>query len=108
MHGDATVGGGAQPALSLPGVWRAIRFPESLEVPETQLHLLCRTILYQLLSDELGERATVCSDQFVYLDAEDPSQVLARMCVCAGEPRSLWFGRGRCGNEGRRSWPWSW
>jgi Uma2 family endonuclease len=69
---------------------RAIRFPESLEVPETQEHLLLRTILYQLLSDEFGARATVCSDQFVYLDAEDPSQVLAPdVCLRWGPPGPL-------------------
>ncbi len=54
-----------------------ILFPESAEVPETQLHLNLRTLLYLLLQDALGEGVTVCSDQFVYFDAEDPSRCLA-------------------------------
>jgi hypothetical protein len=54
-----------------------IVFPESESVPETQLHLLLRTLLYQLLQDEFGNIATVGSDQFVYFHAEDPSEALA-------------------------------
>jgi Uma2 family endonuclease len=54
-----------------------ILFPESAEVPETQLHLNLRTLLYLLLQDALGDGVTVCSDQFVYFDAEDPSRCLA-------------------------------
>lgn len=54
-----------------------IVFPESAEVPETQLHLELRTLLYQLLQDCLGEQVTVGSDQFVYYDAEDPSACIA-------------------------------
>lgn len=54
-----------------------ILFPESADVPETQLHLNLRTLLYLLLTQALAEKATVCSDQFVYFDAEDPSKCLA-------------------------------
>ena len=54
-----------------------IVFRESAEVPETQLHLELRTLLYQLLQDAFGEQVTVGSDQFVYLDASDPSACLA-------------------------------
>ncbi len=54
-----------------------ILFPESAEVPETQLHLNLRTLLYLLLQKALGDGVTVCSDQFVYFDAEDPSRCLA-------------------------------
>lgn len=54
-----------------------IVFPESAEVPETQLHLELRTILYQLLFDHLGPDITVGSDQFVYFDAAEPKQCLA-------------------------------
>lgn len=54
-----------------------IVFPESEKVPETQLHLDLRTLLYQLLQDALVPQATVGSDQFVYFDAEDPSRCLA-------------------------------
>jgi Uma2 family endonuclease len=52
-------------------------FPESADVPETQLHLELRTILYLLLSDRLGAATTVGSDQFVYFDADNPRQCLA-------------------------------
>lgn len=34
-------------------------FPEEAELPETQLHLELRTLLYQLLSDHLGLESTV-------------------------------------------------
>jgi len=52
-------------------------FPESAEMPESELHLELRTLLYQLLKDYLGLGATVGSDQFVYYDASDPKKVLA-------------------------------
>ncbi len=52
-------------------------FPESAEVPETQLHLDLRTLLYHLLQSFLGEQASVGSEQFVYFDAADPSVCLA-------------------------------
>ena len=52
-------------------------FPEAADVPETQLHLELRTILYLLLSDHLGPATTVGSDQFVYFDADNPKQCLA-------------------------------
>jgi Uma2 family endonuclease len=51
-------------------------FPEGQLMPETKLHLDLRTLLYQLLSDYLGQRATVGSDQFIYYAADDP-----RACV---------------------------
>jgi Uma2 family endonuclease len=54
-----------------------IVFPEEAEVPETQLHLEIRTLLYQLLSDHLGLDVTVGSDQFVYFDAANPKQCVA-------------------------------
>ena len=40
------------------------------------MHLDCRTILYQLLSDVLGEQHLVCSDQFLYWNAADARQCL--------------------------------
>jgi len=52
-------------------------FPVAAEMPETQLHLELRTILYHLLSDHLGPEITVGSDQFVYFDADNPKQCLA-------------------------------
>ncbi len=54
-----------------------VLFPEFADVPETQLHLHLRTLLYLLLRQSLADEATICSDQFVYFDAEDPSQSLA-------------------------------
>ncbi len=54
-----------------------IFFPEFAQVPETQLHMNLRMLLYSLLREAFGDTATVCSDQFVYFDAEDPSQCLA-------------------------------
>ncbi len=54
-----------------------IVFPESATVPESQLHLDLRTLLYHLLQDALGEAFTMGSDQFVYFDASDPSACLA-------------------------------
>lgn len=52
-------------------------FPVEEQVPETELHLELRVLLYQLLKDYLGASATVGSDQFVYFNAADPTQVLA-------------------------------
>ncbi|HEY5961828.1 MAG TPA: Uma2 family endonuclease [Polyangiaceae bacterium] len=52
-------------------------FPSEEFVPETQLHLELRTLLYLLLKDYLGLTATVCSEQFVYYAANDPKQCLA-------------------------------
>lgn len=71
-----------------------IVFPEEAEVPETQLHLELRTLLYQLLTDYLGEDATVGSDQFMYFDASDPQLSLAPdVCLRQGprgEPIRSW------------------
>lgn len=62
-------------------------FPEEADVPETQLHLDLRTLLYQLLSDYLGAYFTVGSDQFVYFDASDPGQSLAPDVLVRATPR---------------------
>jgi len=63
-------------------------FPVAAEMPETQLHLELRTILYLLLSDALGPSITVGSDQFVYFDADDPKQCLAPDVYVRLAPRS--------------------
>jgi Uma2 family endonuclease len=52
-------------------------FPEEATVPETQLHLELRTILYQLLKDYFGDSVTISCGQFVYWLADDPTEVLA-------------------------------
>jgi Uma2 family endonuclease len=62
-------------------------FPESAEVPETQLHLDLRTALYLLLSDYLGDSYTVGSDQFVYWDAGNPQRCLAPDVYAKRSPR---------------------
>jgi Uma2 family endonuclease len=62
-------------------------FPESAKVPESQLHLELRTLLYHLLQDALGEAFTVGSDQFVYFDASDPSACLAPDVYVGLSPR---------------------
>ena len=62
-------------------------FPEEAEVPETQLHMELRTLLYQLLVDYLGREATVGSEQFVYYAADDPRQSLAPDAFVRVEPR---------------------
>lgn len=61
-------------------------FPEEAVVPESQLHLDLRTLLYRLLSDYLGE-ATVGSEQFVYFDAADPKQAVAPDVYVRLQPR---------------------
>lgn len=69
-------------------------FPESAEVPVSQLHLDLRTLLYLLLQDYLGETRTVGSNQFVYWDAADPARCLAPdayvKCTPPGEPVRSW------------------
>jgi Uma2 family endonuclease len=69
-------------------------FPESEEVPETQLHLDLRTLLYLQLTEYLGERYTVGSNQFVYYDASNPKRCLAPdvyiKCTPRGEPVRSW------------------
>jgi hypothetical protein len=52
----------------------AVHFPSGDEMPETHRHLLVRTALYVSVEREIGERATVGSDQFVYWDPTDAGQ----------------------------------
>lgn len=56
---------------------RPVHFPESAEMPETSLHLRLRTALFLLVSDFVGQRGAVGSEQFVYWDPSDPRQCLA-------------------------------
>lgn len=73
---------------------KPIEFPAEALVPETQLHLDLRTILYQLLLDHLGPGVTVGSDQFVYFVANDPRRSVAPDAyvkrVPRGEPIRTW------------------
>jgi len=69
-------------------------FPESAEVSESLLHVVLRTILFQLLADHLGSELTVGSDQLIYFDADSPKQCLApdvyvRLAPCV-EPVRSW------------------
>jgi Uma2 family endonuclease len=64
-----------------------LHFPESASVPESQLHLDLRTLLYQLLSAYLGETYTVGSDQFVYWDASSPKRCIAPDVYAKATPR---------------------
>ena len=66
---------------------KSLHFPASAQVPETQLHLDLRTLLYQLLSSYLGHGYTVGSDQFVYLDASDPGRCVAPDVYVKHAPR---------------------
>jgi Uma2 family endonuclease len=65
-----------------------LHFPVSAEVPASQLHLDLPTLLYQLLSEYLGEAHTVGSDQFVYWDASNPKRCVALDVYAKATPRS--------------------
>jgi hypothetical protein len=52
----------------------AVHFPSGEEVPETHRHLVLRTALYQSVDREIGERATVGSEQFVFWDPSDAAE----------------------------------
>ncbi len=69
-------------------------FPEQAEMPESQLHLDLRTLLYHLLRDHLGPAYTVGSEQFVYWDAADPTKCVAPdgyvKATSAGDPVHTW------------------
>ena len=56
---------------------RPPHFPEEEFVPESVIHLIVRTFLYDLLRFVLSGRAFVGSDQFVYFDGADPKRCLA-------------------------------
>jgi hypothetical protein len=46
-------------------------------MPESMLHLLVRTLLFQILTRALAGKAAVGCDQFVYWNAKDPRVCLA-------------------------------
>jgi Uma2 family endonuclease len=54
-----------------------LHFPTEAEMPETTIHLVLRTFLFQLLRFAFGESCSVGSDQFVYWRASDPKTCLA-------------------------------
>jgi len=62
-----------------------LRFPVEETVTEGRAHFRLRLLLFESLDLELGSRATVCSDQFVYWNARDPRRCLAPdVFVCLG------------------------
>ncbi|MFO0587011.1 MAG: Uma2 family endonuclease [Polyangiaceae bacterium] len=68
-----------------------LHFPGSEEMPETNRHMELRTALYQILVHELGSRATLGSDQFVYYDPTNPKKKLAPDAfVKLGPPHSVY------------------
>ena len=54
-----------------------LHFPESAEMPESMLHLLVRTFLFQLLRHALGGSHSVGSEQFVYWAPTNPKRCVA-------------------------------
>jgi hypothetical protein len=75
----------------------AVHFPSGEEVPETHRHLLVRTALYQSIEREIGDRATVGSEQFVYWDPTDARQrcapdVMVRLGIvkCGFDSWKVW------------------
>jgi Uma2 family endonuclease len=56
---------------------RPVHFPEEECVPESEIHLIVRVFLYDLLRFILSGRAFVGSDQFVYFDGADPKRCVA-------------------------------
>jgi Uma2 family endonuclease len=56
---------------------RPLHFPSEAEVSETLLHLLMRTMLFQILKRTVGSRGAVGSEQFIYYNASNPQQCLS-------------------------------
>jgi hypothetical protein len=56
---------------------RPLHFPSEAEVSETLLHLLMRTMLFQILKEFVGLRGAVGSEQFIYYNASNPQQDLS-------------------------------
>jgi hypothetical protein len=52
-------------------------FPVEEEVPESKLHRLLMSRLWDSVERELGDHALIASDQFLYWDATDPKKCLA-------------------------------
>ncbi len=67
-----------------------VHFPTSEQVPESRRHEKTRHLLAAIIEHALGENGLVCSDQFLYWDADDPRRCLAPdVCFRAGAPRDL-------------------
>ena len=64
----------ALPHRSAP---KPLHFPEDSDAPETLLHLLLRTLLFQALYRHCANRGSVGSEQFVYFNAADPKKCRA-------------------------------
>ncbi len=77
-----------------------LHFPESAEMPESKVHLLVRTFLFQLLRHALGPGHSVGSEQFVYWMPTNPRRCLAPdVFVKLGVDDTL-FGTWKCWRHG--------
>jgi len=66
-----------------------LHFPEEAFLPESYVHLLLRTFLFDLLQFTLGNGHTVNSEQFVYWNPRFPKRCLAPdICVHLNQPQS--------------------
>ena len=74
QHRDATIDPRMLPHVTEP---RPLHFPVEETVPESEVHLLVRSFLFELLRFVLAGRAFVGSDQFVYFDGADPKRCVA-------------------------------
>ena len=54
-----------------------LHFPVEEKVPESKVHRLLTTRLFESVERELGDHALVASNQFVYWDPSDPRKCLA-------------------------------
>jgi Uma2 family endonuclease len=75
--GKWTSEAGVAPAPRYLRPAKPLFFPESEEMPETNLHLELRTALYLILKHTYADRATIGSEQFVYYDPTNPGRRLA-------------------------------
>ena len=67
-----------------------VHFPTSEKVSEGLRHFKTRALLAASIEYALGEHGLVCSDQFLYWDADDPRRCLAPdVCFRVGAPRDL-------------------
>jgi Uma2 family endonuclease len=64
-----------------------LHFPEEEPVPESREHRMTILVLFSIVLRELGDRAIVASDQFLYFDPTDPKRRLAPdLAVRRGPP----------------------
>ena len=65
-------------------------FPEEEKLPEGPIHYQLLVLLWQSVQHELGDRALVSADQFLYFDPTNPKRCLAPdLAVRLGQPPVL-------------------